>query len=232
MRLTLYVLLIFLFPRDTFSQDSTKTKPASVFLGLNQDNYYGLFGYAYGYYGLTKKTSVAFYSIARQSIQIGTGFRFKVRPGLSTTPVIGMSNGKTLSGGKSNVIGEGLILGLFTTYFSKKIFFDEAFFYYKDLRKEGPVTSDYLWYWLTLGYNVSKRLQTGVHYEQLYLSRRSDGKSGSQYQFAAPYIQVNFYKYSYLRFTAGYNFVKNAEGVLGSLGNNFIRLSMLYSFIE
>jgi hypothetical protein len=142
-------------------------------------------------------------------MQFGAGIKWAVHPRLFVMPTLELINGKSLSGGTVPVLAEGIVPGLLTTFYEKKIYFDETLLYYKNIRKEGPVTSDYLWYWLTLGYNISPKFSAGVHYEQLFLTRLTDGKSSNLFQAIGPYIQTNLWNNASVRITARYDFVND-----------------------
>jgi hypothetical protein len=204
------------------AQDSlSKKNPSSLYLGIANDTYYGLYIYAIGYYPLSKKTNGVFYAISRSS-QFGTGLNFMFTKIFSVTPICGMINGKSLSGGPDPVIAEGVTPGFLSSYLSKHIYYDQGFIYYQYLRKKGPVANNYIWYWVTVVYLFSKRITGGVHFEQLYLTHRTIGRSSNLYEYLAPYIQTNFAKGCFLRFSPGFNL----------LGGSFVRVTMVLSFIE
>jgi len=218
----LFISLTIFFLTSVNAQDSiNKRDPSSLYLGIANDTYYGLYIYAIGYYPLKPKTSGVFYAISRSS-QFGTGLSFMVTRNFSITPIVGMINGKSLSGGTDPVIAEGITPGFLSSYVSKRLYYDQGFIYYQYLRKKGPVANDYIWYWMTFGYYFSKRIVGGVHFEQLFLTYRTVGNSSNLYEYLSPYIQANFSKGSFLRFTPGFNL----------LGGSFVRVSMIFYFKE
>lgn len=203
--------------QDTLS----KKDPSSLYLGIANDTYYGLYIYAIGYYPLGRKTSGVFYAISRSS-QFGTGINLMLRKNFYFNPICGMINGKSLSGGAEPVIAEGVTPGFLSSYSGRHFYYDQGFIYYQYLRKKGPVANNYIWYWVTMGYFFSKRIGAGVHFEQLFLSHRTIGKSSNVYEYLAPYIQANFAKGSFLRFAPGFDL----------LGGSFVRVTMVLSFRE
>jgi hypothetical protein len=222
MKISFLFLFLSLSYLNCYSTDSTEIKKPSTFnVGLSQDSYYGFTAYGIGFHPLKKKISLGYYIISR-SMQFGAGISWAINPRLYVMPTLGLINGKSLSGGPNPVIAEGIVPGLLITYYGKKIYFDETFLYYKSSRKEGPVTSDYLWFWITLGYSISPKFSAGVHYEQLYLSRLTDGKSSNQFQAIGPYVQTNLKRNASVRVTAGYDFIND----------EFIRVGMMLHFTD
>ncbi|MDB5257529.1 MAG: hypothetical protein JWM14_2224 [Chitinophagaceae bacterium] len=203
----LFVVLFFLSQKGYAAFDDTlKTKQASsLYVGLGSDTYYGTYFYGFGYYGLNQKTSAVVFAISRSST-VGVGLQFALKPNLFISPVIGISNGKSLSGGTNAVLAEGIVPGFLSSYYGKRIYYDQGLLYYNVLQQLGPVSNNYLWYWVTSGYNFSSKVTVGVHAEQLYNSYTTGGEASSLYFYLGPYVQGNFKNGANMRFTTGFDF--------------------------
>ncbi len=198
--------MLFLFQKGYAAFDDTlKTKQtSSLYVGLGSDTYYGTYFYGFGYYSLTPKTNLVVFAISRSS-QVGLGIQFALKPNLFISPVIGLSNGKSLSGGANAVLAEGIIPGFLSSYYGSRIYYDQGLLYYNALQQLGPV-NNYLWYWATLGYNLSSKVTAGVHAEQLYNTYTTGGEASSLYFYLGPYAQANFKNGANIRFTTGFDF--------------------------
>lgn len=217
----LTVCILYILHTTAHAQDTTLVSRSSLFLGLGNDSYYGSYFYALGFYTLTAKTSVAAFALSR-GFQAGAGFKFSPSESLMIVPLIGLSNGKALAGGDHPVLAEGVTPSLLFTYSTKRFILDEGSIYYKAIQKKGPVSSDYLWYWLTGGIKLSKKITAGIHYENLLLTRTTQGSATSIYRYIGPYLQADFLTYSHLRLTTG--FEKNKP--------ELIRLSLFAAIAE
>jgi hypothetical protein len=124
-------------------------------------------------------------------------------------PSLGFTHGKFLSGGDESVAFEGIVPSLSLYFYPGNLDAEVYFSLYQNLRDEvsDPVnrtTADVIFYWLTPGFWVSKKVSIGVHYEGLYL-RFGEGDYESSYQWLGPYIKLRTKgKYDF-RFTAGAN---------------------------
>jgi hypothetical protein len=201
----LFTVILFICFIPVKGEDTAAVnKKSSLHLGIVQDNFYGLTIYAYGIHPVKEKLSLSYFIITRGT-QFGIGPRFQLAKHLYLTPSIGLINGKGISGASHQLIGEGMVPSLSASYISNRITLESTSIYYKVLRKGGGVNKDFFWFWITAGYNLGKRYATGLQYEQLIRTRSSDGITGNEYRFIAPFIQAKFYKGSYFRFTAGYD---------------------------
>ncbi|MDB5274066.1 MAG: hypothetical protein JWO58_2433 [Chitinophagaceae bacterium] len=203
----LFAVLFFLSQKGYGAFDDTlKTKKTSaLYVGLGSDTYYGSYFYGFGYYGLTSKTNLLVFGISRSST-VGLGIQFALKPNLFVSPVIGISNGKSLSGGANAVLAEGIVPGFLSSYYGDRIYYDQGLLYYNVLQQLGPVSNNYLWYWVTAGYNISSKVTAGVHAEQLYNSYTTGGEASSLYFYLGPYAQANFKNGANMRFTTGFDF--------------------------
>jgi hypothetical protein len=197
------IAILLLTSIRSFSADTSRVQSSSLLLGLGNDSYYGLYFYALGFFNYKKKITPAIFVISR-SMQGGAGIRYAPTKYLSIIPVLGIINGKALSGATSPKVAEGTSLSLFTNYDNQKIYLDEGLLFYKCIRKRGPVTVDYLWYWLTGGIRFNRFISGGAHFEHLIKTRSSDGKDGMVYRYIGPYIQVSLASSINVRLTTGF----------------------------
>jgi hypothetical protein len=55
-----------------------------------------------------------------------------------------LSNGKSLSGVTNAVLAEDIMPGFLSSYYGKRIYYDQGLLYYNALQQLGPV-NNYLW---------------------------------------------------------------------------------------
>lgn len=200
-----------------------ESNPSSFTLGIGQDSYFGFYISGNGTHTLSDKTSLTFYANywanpAFGNPTTGTDFWTEVGAGLNFTllenkltinPSLGTTYGKVLSGGEKGVLGDGIVPALFGSFNNT---FSETTFggvWFKALRKEGPVTVDYYWLWLSPGYKFSSKVTAGALIEDFYLSRMSGGKATNLYLWMGPFIQYTFPKGVFIKAAAGYDAIND-----------------------
>lgn len=211
------ILLIFFFLQTLFAQDE---KPTPTFaLTFNQDASFGFYPGFYGSLGIDANTRFTYYSLFWTNPAFGsaatgnnfwteTGFGFLwyiLKNRATLNPSLGFTHGLLLSGGAQGVIGDGIVPGL-TGYYLDSRFETELFFaYYKALRKEGPVTYDYILTWIYPGILITPAVSVGFHYENFILTRSEGGNEGIQYTWTGGYVKVTHPRGYSIRFSAGAN---------------------------
>ncbi|MCP4443663.1 MAG: hypothetical protein GY810_32565 [Aureispira sp.] len=216
--------------------------PSSVAVDLVYDNTFGFYPEIFGSIGVKKNFSFSFYGIywtnpAYGSINLGgtdgwleTGIGaqwFWADGKVLFNPSIGVTHGKLLSGGERSAIAEGIVPNIELFYFGDR--FELEFFngYYKSIRKEGPVTTDFWLTWAYPGVFVHKNISLGVHYEHFIQTRVTGGEFQGLYYMLGGYIKASFNNGIFLRFSAGYNFVDES---IGGYGREFYRLATYVPF--
>ncbi|MCB0668204.1 MAG: hypothetical protein KDC80_20400, partial [Saprospiraceae bacterium] len=124
-------------------------------------------------------------------------------------PSLGFTHGKFLSGGPESVAFEGVVPSL-AVYLNKGALDTEIYLsVYQHLRDEvvdhvNRSTADFLFYWLSPGFWLSKSFALGVHFEGLFL-KFGEGDLESSYQWLGPYIKLRSKSKYDFRFMAGPN---------------------------
>lgn len=199
-------------------------KPASTLsVTATQDPAFGFYPLVNGSFGLKPNLSLTFYGIFWTNpsfanapagtdwwLETGTGLSFTLAEGLLLNPSIGFTHGKLLSGGQQGVIADGMVPNL-AVFYNKGRFESELYgAYYKSLRKEGPVTTDYFLGWLYAGTVLHKHVSAGAHYEQFRITRITDGNPQSLYHWLGVYLKFSLDKGYFFRFSGGKNFTDNS----------------------
>ena len=221
---TLFLLLVLSgMPAFLFGQEDAP--PSSITLVLNQDNAFGFYPAVFGNIGVTAHSGVTFYGIfwtnasfgspaagADLWTETGVGWNWSVLNNrLLLNPSLGVTNGKLLSGGAQGVIADGIVPG-FTGFYLDDRFEVELFgAYYKALRREGPITSDYALYWIYPGVRFSKSFSAGFHAESFQLTRTDGGDPSTLYAWVGAYVKATVKETYSLRFSAGKNFTENSD---------------------
>lgn len=221
---TLFMLLVLSgLPAMLVGQDDS-TPPSSITLVLNQDNAFGFYPAVFGNIGVADNSGATFYGIFWTNAsygspaagtdlwtEVGLGWSWNTLEGrLILNPSLGITNGKLLSGGAQGVIADGIVPG-FTSFYLDNRFEVELFgAYYKALRREGPVTSDYALYWIYPGVRFSKTFSAGFHAESFQLTRTDAGDPSAQYTWVGVYVKAMIKETYSLRFSAGKNFTENS----------------------
>lgn len=202
-----------------------KTYPSSFDVSFYQDSYFGFYLNASGSMGIDKKLDFTYYTNfwtnpAFGEVQTGTDFWAEAGVGLSykflndkltLNPSLGLTFGKVLSGGNSTVIGDGIVPSLFVCYQKDDFNLESNLVYYKALRKEGPVTIDYLLFWAWAGFDVNKNIALGLHYEDFMKTREDNAKSENLYRWLGPYLQFIIEDKYQFRLTLGAELLDETE---------------------
>lgn len=214
--------------------------PATFAVQVLQNNAAGFYPLVLGSYGLSKKLSLTYYGVFWTNptfgspesgsdlwFEYGVGLGFKAAGNrLFLNPSMGFTNGKFLSGGEQNVIGDGIVPSLFAL-FNEGPFETEFYFsYYKSLRSEGPVTRDFILNWVLPGFKIGDHLALGVHYEQFVNTRVTGGEGSSVYQWLGGYVRLTAGKGYSLRVSAG----KNLKD--GPIAPEFYKISVFLPLLQ
>jgi len=234
------ILLIMAIGMVSIANAQESEKQASTFtLVLNQDNVFGFYPAAFGSFGLNDKLSMTFYGIfwtnpGYGSILDGSDLWLETGVGLSFTaledkllinPSLGFTHGKLLSDGPRSTFGEGIVPNL-ALFFGDSNFEAEVYLgYYKALKNEGPLSGDYLLYWLLPGYKLTKNISLGLHYEGFVLSKVQEGETGTMYNAIGGYVKFMIRDLYAFRFSAG----KNTEST-EIYAPNFYKLNLVIPF--
>ncbi len=223
------LILAFLVCSETaFSQNEKKKElpPETFSIQLSQDNAFGFLPSATGSFPMSEAWSMTFYgnfwtnpfygSVSTGSINLwmeaGIGAATLRRSGRwLINPSVGMTHGKLLSGGQDGVFGEGIVPSIFSFYKDRRWECEVYGAFYKSLRKKGP-TSDFLLGWAMPGFCLNKNVSLGLHYEQFYLSRTTDGDAQNLYQMVGGYVKFTVAEKYSLRFSGGKNFTTEEKG--------------------
>lgn len=227
----LLVMLVLCFVNLQAQEEKT---PSTLSITATQDPAFGFYPLVSGSFGLKPNLSLTFYGIFWTNpsfantpagtdwwLETGTGLSFTAAEGLLFNPSIGFTHGKLLSGGQQGVIADGVVPNLAAFY--NKGHFETEFYaaYYKSLRKEGPVTTDYFLGWLYAGAVLHKHISAGLHYEQFRITRISNGNAQSLYHWLGAYVKFSLDKGYFFRFSAGKNFTDD-----GGYPAEFYRLGL------
>lgn len=222
---TLAVILFFAVQGIAQEEVNEEVRESTFGLTLTMENAFGFYPVIYGSVGLSPSLDLIYYGVMWTNpsfglpqttfssdlwIENGFGLGFHILDeNIYVNPSIGFGHGKFLSGGDQSVAFEGIIPSL-SLYISPGNMDTEVYFsLYRHLRDEvtDPVnraTSDFIFYWITPGYWVSKNFSMGVHYEAVYL-KYGDFDYESSYQWLGPYIKIKSKGKYEFRFAAGAN---------------------------
>lgn len=212
----------------------------SFSVGLHQDVFFGFYPTLAGSYALDNNLDLSFYGIIWTHpgfsagshgiglwTEFGAGLNFNLMEDqLSINPQIGITNGSLLSSYLTErpVMGDGIVPNL-TAGLDTELFEGEFYGgYYLALRKIGPVTTDYLHYWINGGVKLGKVFSAGAHYEHLVQTRLTEGEGGDVYQWIGPYVQFALPNSCALRFSGGPDVVASEDA------RDFYKLSFSMNF--
>lgn len=236
-KLLLYLLLLqlLILPaiRPAFAQNDVPA-PTLAFT-IPHDPSFGFYPIVTGSFGLKPNLSFTFYGIFWTNpgfanafpagtdwfLEAGAGVSFLPAEGLLVNPSIGFTHGKLLSGGAEGVIADGMVPNLALFYNKGRLESELYAAYYKALRKEGPVTTDYFLGWIFAGAVLHQYVSAGVHYEQFDITRMTQVEAKNLYRWLGPYVKFTLPKGYYFRFSAGANFTRH-EG----FSSEFYRLGL------
>ncbi len=243
----LYVTFIALFLslNTNAQEDSISDFQRSSFgLSLTQENAFGFYPVIYGSFGISPTLDLTFYGVMWTNPSFGLpqttfssdlwlensfGLGFHAFGGSwYINPSLGFTHGKFLSGGDQSVAFEGIVPSLSLYINPGKMDMEVFLSLYQHLRDEvtDPLnrsTADFLFYWLTPGYWVGKRISLGIHYEGLFL-KFGEGDLESSYQWLGPYIKFRIMEKYDFRFIAGPNLKK------GVYSDQFYKLTVNIPF--
>lgn len=218
-------LALALLLAPTFLSAQEEDPASSIILALNQDAAFGFYPAVFGSVGVTPASSVTFYSIFWTNAsygspstvtdlwtEVGAGWSWNVLQNrLLVNPTLGITNGKLLSGGTQGVIGDGIVPGLTAFYLDDRFEVELFGAYYKALRREGPVTNDYLLYWIYPGIRFSKVFSAGFQAESFQLTRADAGDPATLYTWVGGYLKATVKEKYALRFSAGKNLKEDSD---------------------
>jgi len=116
-----------------------------------------------------------------------------------------------LSGGIQGVIGDGIVPSLTAFYLDDRFEVELFGAYYKAMRREGPITSDYALYWIYPGIRFSNTFSAGIQAESFQLTRTDGGDPGVLYSWIGGYVKATVLERYSLRFSAGKNFSEDSD---------------------
>lgn len=223
------------------SEKELSKPPASFAVQILQNNAAGFYPLILGSFGIAPKLSFTYYGVFWTNSAFGTletgsdlwfeygfGLGFKAaQEKLFLNPSLGFTNGKFLSGGGSNVVGDGIVPSLFALY-NQGIFETEFYLsYYKSLRSGGPVTRDFILNWVLPGIRINDHVALGVHYEQFVNTRVTDGDPSSVYQWLGGYLRLTAGKGYSLRISAGKNMQEDSP-----FSSEFYKISVFLPLLQ
>ena len=219
MKIKTYFLLLFLWGPILLSAQESEKVPPTFTVAVNQDNAFGFYPSVFGTFGVNDHLSFSYYGlfwtnpsfdVSGQASQfwteMGVGLNFNVfNDHLNLNPSVGFTHGNLLSGGPTGVVGDGFVPSI-TGFLLDERFEAELFFaYYKALRKEGPITADYILYWAYPGIVLHPNVSIGFHYESFILTRTESNNTGVLYTWTGGYIKFTIKEKYALRISAGGN---------------------------
>jgi hypothetical protein len=220
--------------------EETKENKVSIGLSLNHDAFFGFNPMLSGAVKTGDKSALTFYGIqwgAGTAIawgnwtEFGLGYMFQAGESVTINPQIGVTMGNLLSSFTAGkyAFGDGIVPNLTVNLNNSKL--EGQFYagYYAALRKEGPLTANYVHYWLNFGGKLSSHFSVGAHFENLF---RQGGKNqatttSQYYTWLGPYIQ--FTKgIAGLRFSAGGNLA--GESARANFDGDFYKMNFFLNF--
>lgn len=220
--------------------DNTKENKVSIGLSLNHDAFFGFNPMLSGAIKTGDKSALTFYGIqwgAGTAIawgnwtEFGLGYSFQAGESVTINPQIGVTMGNLLSSFTAGkyAFGDGIVPNLTVNLNNSKL--EGQFYagYYAALRKEGPLTANYVHYWLNFGGKLSSHFSLGAHFENLF---RQGGKNqatttSQYYTWLGPYIQ--FTKgIAGLRFSTGGNLA--GESARANFDGDFYKMNFFLNF--
>ncbi|MCF1713872.1 hypothetical protein L0U88_04410 [Flavihumibacter sp. RY-1] len=220
--------------------EDTKENKVSIGLSLNHDAFFGFNPMLSGAIKTGDKSALTFYGIqwgAGTAIawgnwtEFGLGYSFQAGESVTINPQIGVTMGNLLSSFTAGkyAFGDGIVPNLTVNLNNSKL--EGQFYagYYAALRKEGPLTANYVHYWLNFGGKLSSHFSVGAHFENLF---RQGGKNqatttSQYYTWLGPYIQ--FTKgIAGLRFSAGGNLA--GESARANFDGDFYKMNFFLNF--
>lgn len=197
-----FLFCVTLFHTRVLAQDNTDDSNLSLSLSLNHDAFFGTNPMLSGSYDVGKKASLTFYGIQWGAgtaqawgnwTEFGLGANFQVSESVGINPQLGVTMGNLLSSyteGKY-AFGDGIVPNLTVNVDNSKVEGQLYAGYYAALRKEGPMTSNYVHYWANFGAKVSRSFSVGAHYEHLFRSGGDNQPTTTSqyYNWVGPYVQ-------------------------------------------
>ena len=199
--------------------------PSTFTLVLNQDAAFGFYPAVFGTVEVAPGSSATFYGIFWTNAsfgspstvtdlwtEVGAGWSWSVLENrLILNPTLGITNGKLLSGGTQGIVGDGIVPGLTAFYLDDRFEVELFGAYYKSLRKAGPITSDYLLYWIYPGIRFSKVFSAGFQAEAFQLTRSVGADPATLYTWVGGYLKATVMGKYALRFSAGKNISEDSD---------------------
>lgn len=223
-KIKLFFFCLCLLPISLISQTEESETTSSFGFVINQDNVFGFWPQVFGSFPLKGGKSLTYYGVywtnpaygnldlggSDNWLETGIGVSFTPKESAWTlNPSLGFTHGKVISGGNEGIIGESIIPSVAAYYATNKWDIEIFGAYYKALRKEGDVTTDYLFYWALPGYKLNDRLAIGAHVEGFIVTRETGGTSYSLYNWLGAFVKFNTNEQYYFRFSAGANLSKD-----------------------
>lgn len=129
---------------------------------------------------------------------------------LLLNPSLGLTHGSLLSGGEQGVLAEGIVPSFLGLYLDDRFETELFVAYYQVLRKEGPIQSSYVLYWIYPGIYLTPVFSIGLHYEGFRLTDTNVGDTGPLYIWTGGYLKYTIQEKYALRFSAGINVAENS----------------------
>lgn len=217
------------------AQENASMPPETFTITVGHDPAFGFLPGANGSFPLTKKYSFTYYGLfwtnpGYSNREAATDYWLEAGAGVSWfskngqwlwNPSLGLTHGVLLSGAARGVFGDGVVPNVVA--FHKNSRFEGEYYagYYKSLRKEGPVSSDYLLAWAYPGIIVNKHVALGAHVENFRLLRATDSDPINIYTWLGAYVKFTVGEKYWFRFAGGVNLEDN-----GLMGGDYYRLSV------
>jgi hypothetical protein len=231
---------LFFSPLKAQDTDSESKDKLSIGLSLNHDAFFGFNPMLTGAISTGEKSAFTFYGIQWGAgtaaawgnwTEFGVGYSFNAGKYVSINPQLGFTMGNLLSsftGGKY-AVGDGIVPNLTVNLNSPKT--EGQFYagYYGALRKEGPITANYVHYWVNFGGKIKPFLSAGAHFENLF---RSGGQgqptnTSQYYTWLGPYVQFTKGNAG-LRFSFGGNLA--GSDAKENFDGDFYKMNLFFNF--
>lgn len=220
----------------------------SFSVGLTSDQFFGFAPSVAIQYDLNEKVGVSAYGIFWSGgtaaawgnwTEFGAGVNLTLSDGVVFNPNLGFTFGDLLSKGATSgqlggILGDGIVPNFFFNIDKTKFESEVYVGYYAPLLNKAPDGASalaYLHYWANVGYKVSDKFSFGLHFEHLKRTKDDIGGKLDYYQWFGPYIQLSVPKYSsFIRLSAGTDFVDSAEVKAFRATDSFFKLSTGFTF--
>ena len=240
--LNLSIAAACLFSKTVVAQDTPDDgyDKISIGLSLNHDAFFGFNPQLNGSIATSRTTAFTFYGIQWGAgtasawgnwTEFGVGYSFQAGETFTVNPQLGFTMGNLLSSFTTGryAIGDGIVPNLTINHNSSKTEGQLYFGYYGALRKESPVTANYVHYWVNFGGKIKPFLSVGAHVENLFRSggQGQETTTSQYYTWLGPYVQFTKGNAG-LRFSFGANLAGN--DAKPNFDGDFFKMNMFFNF--